>query len=378
MGHKSILYLSTYPFENKGAFSGTNRRIFDALNEIEEYRFDYYLARPNPIIKFYFRLVGFIYRFWIGRSLQTGLEELYYKSICRRTKKHLKRTHYEAIIAWQLCFGDVFVAFGGKKVFFADSTYHALVPYYRWDVTKKQFASVDESQRKLLSFCDQFWCFSSYFISDAMAYYGLDRGKIKQFRFFPTIDAPKTKTPKRSDIIRFLLVGTNYQNKGVPIAIEALKILREVYKLNVHLDVVGVDAIGNEDNRLVTFHGRVSQFSDPDRFGSFFSNADIYFMPTNHECAGIVFAEAAFCGLPVVSYRTGGVPDYVSDGVSGFLLPENATPYDFADLIAKKLASSEQRGRMSKSARAFFDQYLTKNVFVREAKLNLKELFDNI
>lgn len=44
--------------------------------------------------------------------------------------------------------------------------------------------------------------------------------------------------------------------------------------------------------------------------------------PTAHEAFGIVFAEAQASGLPVVSSSIGGIPEVVSDQLSGFLVRE--------------------------------------------------------
>ncbi|MFH1403779.1 MAG: glycosyltransferase family 4 protein [Candidatus Altiarchaeota archaeon] len=44
----------------------------------------------------------------------------------------------------------------------------------------------------------------------------------------------------------------------------------------------------------------------------------------DYEGFGIVYVEANACGRPVVASRTGGIPDAVSDGVSGILLRENS------------------------------------------------------
>ncbi len=378
METKKIVYLSTHPFENIGAFSGTNRRIFDALCEIDGYETTYYRATPNPLLRFLVRATGYVYRFFTHKSFQTGLEERYFKSICARTLRFLRKHPCDVIVTWQICFGGVFEQFAGKKVFFADSTYHRIVPYYQWIVSKKQFSRVDKSQALLLKHCNQFWCFSSHFIPDAVEYYGMSKEKIHLFRFFPTTQSGHTNKTDQPRTLDLLLVGTNYVDKGVPIAIETVRLLKTKHGMDAHLDVVGVSALGTEDSRLATFHGRVDQFHDPSSFAAFYRSADIFILPTHHECAGIVFAEAASFGLPSVSYRTGGVPDYVEEGVSGYLLPEGSSAEEFADLIVSKLGSRKQRQTIGSSALAFYERMLSKPAFLVSAKLHLDELFDKM
>jgi N-acetyl-alpha-D-glucosaminyl L-malate synthase BshA len=49
--------------------------------------------------------------------------------------------------------------------------------------------------------------------------------------------------------------------------------------------------------------------------------ADLFLLPTEQESFGLVALEAHSCSVPVVGAATGGLPEVVSDGETGFLLP---------------------------------------------------------
>ncbi len=53
---------------------------------------------------------------------------------------------------------------------------------------------------------------------------------------------------------------------------------------------------------------------------------DIYAMPSYHEPLGVVYLEAMALRKPVVALRSGGVPEVVVDGETGFLTPPGDVP----------------------------------------------------
>ncbi|MFC1576945.1 glycosyltransferase family 4 protein, partial [Candidatus Omnitrophota bacterium] len=52
-----------------------------------------------------------------------------------------------------------------------------------------------------------------------------------------------------------------------------------------------------------------------------YSKSDIFVLPTLSEAYGIVVHEAMSFGLPVIASRVGGIPEQITDGVEGFLVP---------------------------------------------------------
>ncbi len=124
-------------------------------------------------------------------------------------------------------------------------------------------------------------------------------------------------------------VGRLVHRKGQDILIEALPEIARAIP-SVHLLFVGegpykadldkrISKLGLEDR--VTFIGRV-QYADLPRY---ICAGDIFAMPSRSRLAGleveglgIVYLEASACGLPVLGGNSGGAPDAVLQGQTGF------------------------------------------------------------
>jgi L-malate glycosyltransferase len=78
--------------------------------------------------------------------------------------------------------------------------------------------------------------------------------------------------------------------------------------------------------------------------------ADVFFLPSEYESFGLSALEAMACAVPVVASNTGGLPEVVEHGVSGFL----HTPGDTAAMgesIRKLLTNDVLRKQMGEAAR---------------------------
>ena len=67
--------------------------------------------------------------------------------------------------------------------------------------------------------------------------------------------------------------------------------------------------------------------------GQLMNCADLFFLPSEQESFGLVALEAQSCGVPVIGTATGGLPEVVEDGKTGFLLPVG----DIAGMAQKSL-----------------------------------------
>ena len=78
--------------------------------------------------------------------------------------------------------------------------------------------------------------------------------------------------------------------------------------------------------------------------------ADLFLLPSEEESFGLAALEAMACEVPVIATNVGGVPEVVTDGVDGYLIP----PHDVETGAARALEilTRPDRGRsMGRKAR---------------------------
>ncbi|MFF8843727.1 glycosyltransferase family 4 protein [Streptomyces sp. NPDC015127] len=108
----------------------------------------------------------------------------------------------------------------------------------------------------------------------------------------------------------------------------------------------------------VRFTGAVPWSELPAHYGA----GDVFAMPCRTrrggldvEGLGIVYLEASATGLPVVAGDSGGAPDAVLDGETGWVVP-GGSPQDAADRIVALLDDPELRRRMGERGRAWVEE----------------------
>jgi glycosyltransferase involved in cell wall biosynthesis len=96
-----------------------------------------------------------------------------------------------------------------------------------------------------------------------------------------------------------------------------------------------------------------------------FQVSDFFILPTIAEAAGIVFSEASSYGLPSLAYATGGVTDYVRNGVNGFCFEPGTQAGAFASEILRIMEDPVEYESLSVQAFAEYRDRLNWETSVR-------------
>ncbi len=100
-----------------------------------------------------------------------------------------------------------------------------------------------------------------------------------------------------------------------------------------------------------------------DDIASVLAEIDLLVVPSKHEGMGRVIVEAFSAGVPVVAFATGGIPEVVTDGETGFLVSP-ATPEDLAARIRAIIQSdSDAQKRVVTNARRSWEQCYTVSIY---------------
>ncbi len=150
-----------------------------------------------------------------------------------------------------------------------------------------------------------------------------------------------------------LIVARLHSEKGYGYLFPAVARLKEQLDRPVRLLVAGrgpfeeayraqVRSLGCEE--VVSFLGFRKDVPD------LMAAADLVVLPSVAEAFGLVLTEALYLGTPVVATRVGGIPEIVTDGVDGVLVPP-ADSEALAEALAGLLRDPERRRRMAGAGR---------------------------
>lgn len=161
----------------------------------------------------------------------------------------------------------------------------------------------------------------------------------------PALFRPTNRMPSGAGY-RLICVGRLVPAKGQAVLLQALAKLHQQGR-RISLTLVGdgpdrpaLERLASQEGleEAVTFTGAVNQ----DRIRDLYSEADAFVLPSFAEGIPVVLMEAMAMGLPCISTTITGIPELISSGRDGILVP----PSD-ADKLAEAIALLQDAPQMA-------------------------------
>ena len=165
-----------------------------------------------------------------------------------------------------------------------------------------------------------------------------------------------------------IFAGGDWERKGVRYLIEALSLLAST---DVKLLIVGS---GDEK-----FYGQLAEQKQVREriifvphssiLYQYYAASDIFVFPTIYEPFGLTIVEAMASGLPVITSRSAGAAELITDGTDGLLLNEPSDINDLATKIDSLLSNAELRKTMGERARETAEKFSWERVTEKTLKV---------
>ena len=379
-----IAFLTSTDPRNRRSWSGLHYMLAQTLQEhVGE------VSYLGPVsLRYWFglgdrlnKLVGWLSQ---GRRYHYSISVLTSKMYAAVFARKLKHGQYDLIFAPASYTEFAYLDTRLPIIYCCDSTITQLIDYYAGLsklllVSKRELAHIEQ---RAIDRADLL-VYSSHWAADSAIHdFKAPANKVAVVPFganFPVVPtrAEALHHPLQPGKCRLLFVGVEWARKGGAIAVATLVTLRAL-GVEAELTVCGcVPPAGVEhpDLTVIPFLDK----NNPEQLSqlvALYRAADFFLLPTRAECAAIAFCEASSFGLPSFTTDTGGIADFVEDGINGYRLSLAAGGEEFAAAITKVLADPVRYQELRRTSRNLYEEKLNWDAWgVAVGKL-LQAIFD--
>ena len=262
-------------------------------------------------------------------------------------------------------------------ILWLDACFHDLINFYdgNWStLCKKTIANGNLVEKNSLENASKIVFSSEWARNSAITKFGNLESKISFINFGLNLETIKDDTFITNSIkerinnnkITFLFNGVDWDRKNGSYVVN---FVTEMYKkgYDVKLNIIGnvpnyIDIIPG----LIINYGFLDKINDKELFNMIYSESNFLFVPSKAECAGMVFAEAAYFGLPVITNNIGGISSIVINNVTGIFIDDYSllSMNKNIERVANLFYDRRSYEKMCKSGRDkyFLDLQWSKNI----------------
>ena len=380
-----ILYVTHYDSDNIKLLSGT---IYHVRRMLEEQGHEIIVLDNIKIPVIYYKAMKALSKVTKKQTL-VERSPFFLKYIARQIERRTAGMDYDLVFSPSSLY---YAYYKDKKpmVFYTDATFGGLLNYYFSEESCYSWAvkNAMNQERLALKNADLAIYASQWAVDTAVKFHQADekkcvvinRGanikhKLGKEEIYSLIDQ-REATIKRKKCT-FMFLGTDWERKGGPLAVEITKILNKKFGVESKIIIIGCNPqISQEDIKYVDIIGYLdkSQKSEYEKLESIFRKVNFFLLPSRSEAQGISYTEACSWGVPVIASDTGGVSGIVKDGINGFLMSEKSTAREYAERIYKTITTPDEYKKLSKSTFEYCIGNLTWSAVGKKINKELSEV----
>lgn len=357
-----IGFLSEFDPMDKKASSGTNFKCAEELKKIGNLS---WIPFQKTIIgkitnKICFLINKYAKKNYFVRLTKQGA------SLCFQIPSREQLDQFDIIVAFFCSPVLSKIKTSAPIIYLSDATFPVLINYYPSysNIGTKHLSQILEMEKQAYLNADKLVLASDWAAAGAQSL-GIDNEKIEVIEYganFDDKDLSKIQNSyisKHSDKLSCIFLGVDWNRKGGKIAVDTINWLNE-NGIPAQLNIVGCNPpkefIKNPHICILGFLNKNNP-ADYQKLVEAILNADILLLPTMAECAGIVFAESSAYGLPIFTYDTGGISNYVYNGINGYRLAMGSSGKDFGKLI-KICFESQELSKLAEGGKKLYTEKL--------------------
>lgn len=360
-----IAFLSNQDPKDIHLWSGTTNHIYKTL--CSRHKVDWLGGGILQGAKWYHHYIGAKDKFY---------PENYTHFFSRILSPAINRGGYDAVFI-----RDYYLGVGLKtdalKVYVTDATFDLFRDYLGID--NQNYASLaEDTERTLFEEMDLLVFSSHWAMGNAVSHYGVAGEKCCVIPFGANIPDPVDISEEmNTDACNLLFIGRNWEKKGGPKVLETYRILRS-RGMAASLTIIGSEPkvnIKDPNVKVIPYIDKFDplQLKDLDRL---FRRSHFLVQPTTYDAFGICFCEASAYGIPSIAANVGGVSEPVRKGKNGYLLPQDAAPSDYANLIYSIFQDKAAYMELRKSSRQEYLLRLNWNAWINNVDKYMKRTLE--
>lgn len=375
-----IAFVTHYDAEDRRAWSGT---FFSMLRALQRHCGE--VVSVGPAGRPYY-LAGKVcrgaWRLMSGQNIDYNRTVTISKALGRIFQRRLEHANVDVVFAPS---GSVEIAFLRSTkpiVWFGDVTERIFRDYAAnlEGLSPWSLRQCDLIERRAMANASRLVYASTWAAHSAKADYGLPDEKVRIVPMGANLD----EAPPAEEVLaarespfpmscRLLFVGVDWDRKGGPIALKAMRELRD-RGIDATLTVLGCVPPEEETGAGVAVVPFLDKRDPQQRaaLDELLLKSDFMLFPSRREAYGIVCCEAAAFGLPVIAADAGGVP--VWTGQNGVLLDLAAGGSAYADAVHSLLQNPQQYLDLARSSRQLFESRLNWDSWARSMLDIFREL----